>query len=49
MLKLRDNEAVKGTFKSIVEDAVEKVNTTFKLRRSLGCDVQFGDNYSQIH
>ena len=49
VIRLKDNEEVKGIFKSLVEDAVEKVNTTFKLRRSLGCDVQFGDNYSQIH
>lgn len=49
VIRLKDSEVVKGIFKSIVEEAVEKVNTTFKLRRSLGCDVQFGENYSQIH
>ena len=39
--------------KEIMEDitvkAIEDVNTTYLLRREMGCDVQFGTDYSQIH
>jgi len=40
---------VKEEFASIIKEAVDKVNTEYKLRRKLGCDVQTGQRYSQIH
>lgn len=36
-------------FDKMVESSIEDVNQQFGLRRSLGCDVQFGQNYAQIH
>ena len=33
----------------ITLDAIEYLNGKYYLRRKLGCDVQFGYNYSEIH
>lgn len=33
----------------VIKNAVYKVNETLKLNRDLDCDVQFGDNYAEIH
>jgi DNA polymerase I-like protein with 3'-5' exonuclease and polymerase domains len=33
----------------ILQDAIEKTNKQLSLNRDLGVDVQFGDNYAQIH
>lgn len=33
----------------ILQDAIEKTNRQLGLNRDLGVDVQFGDNYAQIH
>ena len=32
-----------------VADAMDKTNAKLKLNRELGCDVQFGNDYSEIH
>lgn len=49
ILCFKDDEKVKEVFKSIVNSALEKVNNTYKMRRELGCDIQFGKRYSEIH
>ena len=33
----------------LLKDSIAKVNKLLKLNRDLDCDVQFGNNYSQIH
>lgn len=33
----------------IAKEAIEKVNVTYKLRRKLGCDCEFGDTYAECH
>lgn len=45
----RDTEGNKQTMKGITEGAIETLNDRYNLRRRLGCDVQFGYKYSDIH
>ena len=45
----RDTPKLRETFEAILKDSVEEVSGEFKLRRELGCDVQFGERYSDIH
>jgi len=33
----------------LLKDAIKKTNRQLKLNRELGVDVQFGDNYAEIH
>lgn len=33
----------------LIRDSMKKLNEELKLNRELGCDVQFGDRYAQIH
>jgi DNA polymerase I-like protein with 3'-5' exonuclease and polymerase domains len=33
----------------MLTDAINKTNDELKLNRELGIDVQFGDNYANIH
>jgi len=49
ILCIKDDERFKEEFSSIIKEAVDKVNVEYKLRRKLGCDVQTGQRYSQIH
>ncbi len=49
ILCLRDIEKIKEEFKLIISEAVEKVNKDLGLRRSLGCETQYGKRYSEIH
>lgn len=49
ILCLRDNKKITDEFEGIIRSAVGKVNVDYKLRRKLGCDVQTGKRYSQIH
>lgn len=44
-----DNEKAKKSIEKIVRDSIQKVNEDLHLRRSMGCDVQFGKRYSDIH
>lgn len=46
---IKDLQKVREDFEVMIKDAVEKVNKDFMLRRSLGCDTQFGQRYSEIH
>jgi DNA polymerase I-like protein with 3'-5' exonuclease and polymerase domains len=49
ILCVKDSEKFKSEFAEIIKEAVDKVNTDYKLRRKLGCDVQTGKRYSEIH
>lgn len=45
----KDSEKIKDEMGSIVNAAIDKVSEQFKLRRKLGCEVQHGHRYSEIH
>lgn len=44
-----DSESNRQALAIIIEEAVEKVNKDYNLRRKLGCNTQFGDCYADIH
>lgn len=44
-----DTEDNKTAMKDITNGAIDYLNEKYFLRRKLGCDVQFGYNYSEIH
>ena len=46
---VKDTDKFKKEFSDIIEQAVDKVNVDYKLRRKLGCEVQVGKRYSEIH
>lgn len=46
---LKDNEKAKEYFTKVIEGGIVSINSKFKLRREMGCDVQFGKRYSEIH
>ena len=45
----KDTEANRKIMEEITLKAIDNVNEEYMLRRDLGCDVQFGTDYSQIH
>lgn len=45
----KDSPKAREVMYGIVNDSINKVNTDFLLRRDLGCDIQFGRKYSEIH
>lgn len=49
ILCVRDNPKFLEEFTEILKMSIGKVNKDFNLRRDLGCDVQVGDRYSEIH
>lgn len=49
ILCVKDSEKFKTEFAEIIKKAVDKVNVEYKLRRKLGCEVQAGKRYSEIH
>lgn len=49
ILCVKDSEKFKTEFAEIIKEAVDKVNVEYKLRRKLGCEVQAGKRYSEIH
>lgn len=49
VLSFKDLPVFRGWFESAVRSSIDDVNTKYKLRRPLGCDVQFGYRYSDIH
>lgn len=49
VLCFKDENFFKDIFERIITDALEKVNNTYKPRRRLDCEVQFGYRYSEIH
>lgn len=49
IIKVRDNKKFKDEFSEIIQDAIEKVNVDFMVRRKLGCGTEVGYKYSDIH
>ena len=49
VIALRDNPKLRKIFSDLVLNSIDTVNKRYILRRDLGADVQFGDNYSEIH
>lgn len=49
ILCVKDSEKFKVEFTQLIKESVDKVNETYKLRRKLGCETQFGQRYSEIH
>lgn len=45
----KDTPKGREFMKKLVEDAIDYVTDKYRLRRKLGCDVQYGTRYSQIH
>lgn len=45
----RDSQRIRDVFTKMLEDSIIEVSEEYKLRRELGCDIQFGVRYSQIH
>jgi len=45
----RNNLKNRELMEKITRDSIQKVNEDYMLRRPMDCDVQFGDNYSEIH
>lgn len=46
---LKDDYKFKDIMSELVHNSIEKVNQEFNLRVPLGCDVQFGSSYADIH
>jgi hypothetical protein len=46
---VKDIPEIKDTVKGMINNAIADINTEYNLRRKLGCDVQEGDRYSEIH
>lgn len=44
-----DSPANREAISVIIQEAIQKVNRDFGLRRQLGCKTQFGDRYADIH
>lgn len=44
-----DSPANREAISQIIQDAIQKVNVDYGLRRQLGCKTQFGDRYADIH
>ena len=45
----KDSEKFKKEMSDIVNTAINQVSEQFKVRRKLGCEVQHGFRYSEIH
>lgn len=46
---IKDRAKFRQILSKMLEDSLEEVNFTYKLRRSLSCETQFGKRYSEIH
>lgn len=49
VVAFKDSPKAREVMEKITLDAIEQVNDTYLLRRKLGCDIQFGKRYSEIH
>lgn len=49
ILVIRDTPRFRQEIAEIIQQSIEKVNQTYKLRRMLGCETQYGHRYSEIH
>lgn len=45
----KDTKHNRKAMEDITTNAIQTINSRYMLRRDMGCDVQFGDNYSEIH
>lgn len=45
----KDTPVLRDTFSTMIHQAINDVNSEFILRRTLDCETQFGQRYSQIH
>lgn len=45
----KNNPKVIETISKMIKDSIGEVSREYKLRRELGCDVQIGSRYSEIH
>lgn len=45
----KDTKQGRILMENLIKDSIDYVSKKYMLRRSLGCDVQFGKRYSQIH
>jgi DNA polymerase I-like protein with 3'-5' exonuclease and polymerase domains len=49
VLRFKDLQKNRDVMKGLVNKSIDQVNETYLLRRPLGCDIQFGKRYSDIH
>ncbi|MNQ44691.1 DNA polymerase family A [compost metagenome] len=49
ILVIRDTPKFRAEFAEIISSSIDIVNETYKLRRKLGCDTQYGQRYADIH
>lgn len=49
VLVIKDLPKFREEISGIIYEAIEAVNSKYKLRRKLGCETQFGQRYSEIH
>jgi hypothetical protein len=49
ILRLKDKPAARLLMGGIVKESIVRVNELLKLNTTLDCEVQFGNNYSEIH
>jgi hypothetical protein len=47
--RFRDTQSNRDKMQDLVNKSIQQVNDTYLLRRPLGCDIQFGKRYSDIH
>lgn len=45
----KDDEKVVDIIKTMLYDSIQEVSERYMMRRGLGCDVQTGQRYSEIH
>ena len=48
-LILQVKKGYRELWTALLHEAMERTNKQLKLNRDCACDVQFGDNYSEIH
>ena len=48
-LILEVKEGLEDRYEQIVKASIKSLSDRLALNRELGCDVQFGKNYSEIH
>jgi hypothetical protein len=49
IMRTKKTEKAREVWRGIIQEAIQIVNTDLSLNRDMGCDCQFGDNYSEIH
>lgn len=49
VIQIKDSVKGREILTEMINDSLEEVNETYMLRRSLGCDIQWGKSYAEIH